>query len=195
VTKSHFSWVNNDRRSIVLFLPLHPRSSASLLPPDSEVPPRKPADIGDTRSGHHVHAEHAMSPSTGKNLPFLCLSSSRVLSTGDGKQASAGSSDDPAYDEYVDEVENMRHRNKDPNSFDINKVLSHLGLPEYEYVDAQNYDYLLPTHLTYGKDQTVKLHNAKIMSCELRCRLSIVSSCHCPLVLLDVSHATIPKSL
>ena len=87
-----------------------------------------------------------------------------------------GSNDDPAYDEYVDEVENMCHRNREPNSFDISKVLSHLGLPEYEYVDAQNYDYLLPTHLTYGKDQTVKLHNAKIMSCELRCRLPIVSS-------------------
>jgi len=63
----------------------------------------------------------------------------------------------------------MRHRNRGSNPYDFNKVLSHLGLPEYEYVDAQNYDYLLPTHLTYGKDQTVKLHNAKIMSCEILC--------------------------
>ena len=88
---------------------------------------------------------------------------------GNGKQGALPSSDDPAYDEYVDEVENMRHRNKGSSSLDLGKVLSHLGLPEYEYVDAQNYDYLLPTHLTYGKDQTVKLHNAKIMSCESRC--------------------------
>ena len=88
---------------------------------------------------------------------------------GNGKQGQMPPNDDPAYDEYVDEVENMRHRNKVSSSMDIGKVLSHLGLPEYEYVDAQNYDYLLPTHLTYGKDQTVKLHNAKIMSCESRC--------------------------
>ena len=54
----------------------------------------------------------------------------------------------------------------DPDNFDIDKILSHLGLPEYEYVDAENYDYLLPKHLTYGKDQVVKLHNAKIMTRE-----------------------------
>ena len=41
----------------------------------------------------------------------------------------------------------MRHRNKGSSSMDIDKVLSHLGLPEYEYVDAQNYYYRLPTHL------------------------------------------------
>ncbi|CAF3381688.1 unnamed protein product [Rotaria sp. Silwood2] len=64
----------------------------------------------------------------------------------------------------MEEVENMRHRNKKSDSYDFNKVLSHLGLPEYEYIDAQNYDYLLPTHLTYGKEQTVKIHNTKIMS-------------------------------
>lgn len=81
--------------------------------------------------------------------------------------------DDQAYEDYMDEVENMRHRNKDSDGFEFNKVLSHLGLPEYEYVDAQNYDYLLPTHLTYGKDQTVKIHNAKIMSCEILCRTAI----------------------
>lgn len=79
------------------------------------------------------------------------------------------SNDDPSYEDYMDEVENMRHRNKEGNSFDIGKVLSHLGLPDYEYVDAQNYDYLLPSHLTYGKEQTVKIHNAKIMSRESRC--------------------------
>jgi hypothetical protein len=68
----------------------------------------------------------------------------------------------------------MRHRDKVPDDFASKKILSHLGLPEYEYVDAQNYDYLLPSHLTYGKEQTVKLHNAKTMSCETRyCLLSI----------------------
>lgn len=102
------------------------------------------------------------------------------LSMGErGKNGGLVSNDDSAYDDYVDEVENMRSRTKGSNSYDINKVLSHLGLPEYEYVDAQNYDYLLPTHLTYGKEQTVKLHNAKIMSRENRCCLSFVflSSC------------------
>ena len=69
----------------------------------------------------------------------------------------------------------MRHRDRVPDEFDSNKILSHLGLPEYEYVDAQNYDYLLPNHLTYGKEQTVKLHNAKTMSCETRYCLSFVS--------------------
>jgi hypothetical protein len=126
------------------------KSFFSLIPHDAEVPPRKPADIGDTKNGHHAHAEHAMNPS---------------------KQTS---NDDPVYDDYFDEVENMRHRDKGSNSFDLNKALSHLGLPEYEYVDAQNYDYLLPSHLTYGKDQTVKLHNAKIMSCEILCRVFVV---------------------
>ena len=92
-----------------------------------------------------------------------------------GKGGALVSNDDSAYDDYVDEVENMRSRTKGSNSYDINKVLSHLGLPEYEYVDAQNYDYLLPTHLTYGKEQTVKLHNAKIMSRENRCCLPCVS--------------------
>lgn len=91
---------------------------------------------------------------------------------GMGKHESAASNDEPAYDDYMDDVENMRHRNKGPSSFDINKVLTHLGLPDYEYIDAQNYDYLLPSHLTYGKDQTVKLHNAKIISCELKCRVA-----------------------
>ena len=81
----------------------------------------------DTNSGHQVHGEHAMSASRGS-----------------GKQSSLTSNDDPSYEDYVDEVENMRNRNKGSNSqYDINKVLSHLGLPEYEYVDAQNYDYLL----------------------------------------------------
>ncbi len=90
-------------------------------------------------------------------------------SIGTGKQSAT---DEPAYDDYMDEVENMRHRNKGSNSLDLNKVLSHLGLPEYEYVDAQNYDYLLPAHLTYGKEQTVKLHNAKLMSSERECRVA-----------------------
>jgi hypothetical protein len=91
---------------------------------------------------------------------------------GIGKHSSLTSNDEPVYDDYMDEVENMRHRNKGSSSFDINKVLTHLGLPDYEYADAQNYDYLLPAHLTYGKDQTVKLHNAKIMSCEPKCRVA-----------------------
>ena len=61
----------------------------------------------------------------------------------------------------------MRSRNRESENVDVNKILSHLGLPEYEYADADNYDYLLPKHLTYGKEQTVKLHNAKKMSCEI----------------------------
>ncbi|CAF1152901.1 unnamed protein product [Rotaria sordida] len=122
----------------------------NLIPPDSEVPPRKPSDIGGISNGHHTHAEHAMSPSIDA-----------------GKQLSLSSMDDPAYEDYMEEVENMRHRDKDSDGYDYSKVLSHLGLPEYEYVDAHNYDYLLPTHLTYGKDQTVKIHNAKIMSSNL----------------------------
>ncbi|CAF1639099.1 unnamed protein product, partial [Adineta ricciae] len=120
-------------------------SLINLIPHDSEVPPRRPSDIGETRSGHDTHAEHAMNPTIGKHT-------------------SSTSDDDQSYDDYMDEVENMRHRNRGSNPYDINKVLSHLGLPDYEYVDAQNYDYLLPTHLTYGKEQTVKLHNAKITS-------------------------------
>ena len=74
----------------------------------------------------------------------------------------------------MEEVENMRHRNKE---YDYNKVLSHLGLPEYEYVNAQNYDYLLPMHLTYGKDQTVKIHNAKIMNCEILILYCLICIC------------------
>lgn len=114
-------------------------SLINLIPHDSEVPPRKPSDIGETNGGHHTHAEHAMSPGNKAN-------------------------DESSYDDYMDDVENMRQRNK---GFDINKILSHLGLPDYEYVDAQNYDYLLPNHLTYGKEQIVKLHNAKIMNSNL----------------------------
>jgi hypothetical protein len=76
------------------------------------------------------------------------------------------SNDDQSYEDYVDEVEHMRDRNRGTDNLDVNKILSHLGLPEYEYIDADNYDYLLPKHLTYGKEQTVKLHNAKIMNCE-----------------------------
>jgi hypothetical protein len=125
-------------------------SLINLIPHDSEVPPRKPSDIGDTSNGRDTHAEHAMNPAAGI-----------------GKHSSLTSNDEPVYDDYMDEVENMRHRNKGSSSFDINKVLTHLGLPDYEYADAQNYDYLLPAHLTYGKDQTVKLHNAKIMSSNL----------------------------
>ncbi|CAF2666523.1 unnamed protein product [Rotaria sp. Silwood2] len=81
---------------------------------------------------------------------------------------------DPAYKDYMEEVENMRHRNKKSDSYDFNKVLSHLGLPEYEYIDAQNYDYLLPTHLTYGNEQTVKIHNTKIMSSEILRHIDVV---------------------
>ncbi|CAF0866492.1 unnamed protein product [Rotaria sp. Silwood1] len=114
---------------------------ASLIPPDSEIPPLKPADIGGIHNGHHAHAEHAMNSFT--------------------------VNDDQFYEDYMDEIENMRHRHRGTNNFDVNKILSHLGLPEYEYVDAQNYDYLLPNHLTYGKGQTVKLHNAKLMRSNL----------------------------
>jgi len=60
----------------------------------------------------------------------------------------------------------MRDRDRGTDNLNVNKILSHLGLPEYEYIDAQNYDYLLPKHLTFGTEQTVKLHNAKIMNCE-----------------------------
>lgn len=74
---------------------------------------------------------------------------------------------DQSYEDYVDEVEHLRSRNRERGDVDVNRILSHLGLPEYEYVDAENYDYLLPKHLTYGKEQTVKLHNAKTMSCEI----------------------------
>jgi hypothetical protein len=77
------------------------------------------------------------------------------------------SNEDQSYEDYIDEIENIRHRNKETNNFDRNKILSHLGLPEYEYIDAENYDYLLPNHLTYGKEQIVKLHNAKTMNCEI----------------------------
>ncbi|CAF3800134.1 unnamed protein product [Rotaria sordida] len=114
---------------------------ASLIPPDSEIPPLKPADISGTQNGHHAHAEHAMNSYT--------------------------ANDDQSYEDYLDEFENIRHRDKGIDNFDINKILSHLGLPDYEYVDAQNYDYLLPNHLTYGKGQTVKLHNAKLMRSNL----------------------------
>lgn len=64
-------------------------------------------------------------------------------------------------------MEHSRSRNRAPENVDVNKILAHLGLPEYEYIDADNYDYLLPKHLTYGKGQTVKLHNAKKMTCEI----------------------------
>ncbi|CAF5145012.1 unnamed protein product, partial [Rotaria sp. Silwood1] len=75
-----------------------------LIPPDSEVPPRKPSDIGGTSNGHHTHAEHAMSPSIDV-----------------GKQLALSSVDDPAYEDYMEEVENMRHRNKDSDAYDFNK--------------------------------------------------------------------------
>lgn len=78
---------------------------------------------------------------------------------------------DQSYEDYIDEVEHLRSRNRERENFDANEILSHLGLPEYEYVDADNYDHLLPKHLTYGKEQTVKLHNAKLMTCEI-CRCS-----------------------
>lgn len=79
------------------------------------------------------------------------------------------SDEDQSYEDYIDEVENMRHREKDSDEIETKAILAHLGLPDYEYVDAQSYDHLLPQHLTYGEEQTVKLHNAKRMSCETRC--------------------------
>ncbi|CAF1192501.1 unnamed protein product [Adineta steineri] len=123
---------------------------SSFIPPDSVVPPLKIADIGETNNGdgHHAHAEHAMNPLSGLDKEI-------------------SNDDDQSYEDYIDEVENMRHRDKEPDNYDTKKILSHLGLPDYEYVDAHNYDYLLPSHLTYGKEQTVKLHNAKLMSSNL----------------------------
>ncbi len=50
----------------------------SLIPPDSEVPPRKLSDIGETISGHNTHAEHAMSPSIG-NFSLIYFSSGFIL--------------------------------------------------------------------------------------------------------------------
>ncbi|CAF0855130.1 unnamed protein product [Adineta ricciae] len=119
----------------------------NLIPLDSIVPPLKPSDVGETKNDHHAHAEHAMIPLEGMR---------KDSSSDDDDQT-----DDQSYEDYIDEVEHMRSREREP---DVRKILSHLGLPDYEYVDAQNYDHLLPSHLTYGKDQTVKLHNAKLMS-------------------------------
>lgn len=134
----------------------------SLIPADSVVPPLKPEDIGGTEDDHETHAEHKMnSPSGNFNKIFFSFLLNK--STDIEKQYS---NDDQSYEEYVDEVEHMRDRGRGAENTDVNKILSHLGLPEYEYVDADNYDYLLPKHLTYGKEQTVKLHNAKTMNCE-----------------------------
>ena len=90
------------------------------------------------------------------------------------------SNDEDEYDEYEDDVENI-------NAIDENRLFSHLGLPEYEYVDADNYDHMLPNHLTYGKEQTVKVHNPKVISRETRCSLvavlvlsSLFLCSHCP---------------
>lgn len=69
-------------------------------------------------------------------------------------------------DDYSSENENNPYRSDERTNSNLNPILPYLGLPEYDYVDAQSYDDLLPQHLTYGKDQTVKLHNAKLMSCE-----------------------------
>ncbi|CAF4387663.1 unnamed protein product [Rotaria socialis] len=114
---------------------------ARLIPADSEIPPLKPPEISGAPSGPHAHSEHGVNTFTANG--------------------------DSPYEDYIDKVENMRHRNNEADHFDINKILSQIGLPDYEYVDAQNYDYLLPNHLTYGKGQTVKLHNAKLMSSDL----------------------------
>jgi hypothetical protein len=165
--------------------------SSSLIPPDSEAPPRKPADIGETSNGHRTHAGHAMS----KHSLMNSFTKDHLTGPGNGKQGAMLSNDDPAYDEYVDQVENMRNRNKGSSSMDIGKVLFHLGLPEYEYVDAQNYDYLLPTHLTYGKDQTVKLHNAKIMSCESRCCALSLPWWSLSLLLIVIVRLTLASSM
>mgnify|MGYP006892802006 CR=1 FL=1 len=84
------------------------------------------------------------------------------------------SPDDQSYEDYVDEVEHSRSRNRGPENADVNRILSHLGLPQYEYVDADNYDHLLPKHLTYGKEQTVKIHNGKQITCEICCCLNVI---------------------
>ncbi|UJR29117.1 hypothetical protein I4U23_010331 [Adineta vaga] len=127
--------------------------ATSLIPMDSVVPPFKPTEMGEIKNSHHAHSEHAMISSQGTGKDF---------SNDDDND-----DDDQSYEDYIDEVENMRHRDRTGDNIDTRKVLSHLGLPDYEYVDAQNYDYLLPNHLTYGKDQTVKLHNGKLMSSNL----------------------------
>ncbi|CAF4235914.1 unnamed protein product, partial [Rotaria magnacalcarata] len=124
-------------------------SIARLIPADSEIPPLKPPEISGAPSGPHAHSEHGM---------YIRIQSAN---------------DDSSYEDYIDEVENMRHRNNEVDHFDINKILSQIGLPEYEYVDAQNYDYLLPNHVTYGKGRTVKLHNAKLMSSDLYTNVEI----------------------
>ena len=66
----------------------------------------------------------------------------------------------------MNEIENMQYRDKTADNFDIDEILSHLNLPEYEYVDAQNYDYLLSNHLTYEKGRIMKLYNVKLMNSE-----------------------------
>lgn len=48
-----------------------------MIPPDSLVPPLKPADIGgpEDGEGHLIHAEHAMKASTGN----LKINSKRIF--------------------------------------------------------------------------------------------------------------------
>jgi hypothetical protein len=40
----------------------------SLIPTDSEVPPKKSSDMNRTDQGQHVDAEHAMTISTGSSM-------------------------------------------------------------------------------------------------------------------------------
>ena len=117
--------------------------------------------------GHNRHAEHAMNAPAGNSPSNVCVRFALLTlhHTID--------------DDYSSENENNPYRSDERTNSNLNPILPYLGLPEYDYVDAQSYDDLLPQHLTYGKDQTVKLHNAKLMSCET---IDVVFAV-CPLLL------------
>ena len=66
----------------------------------------------------------------------------------------------------MNEIENTQYHDKAADNFGIDEILSHLDLPEYEYVDARNDDYLSSNHMTYEKGQIMKLRNAKLMDSE-----------------------------
>lgn len=105
---------------------------------------------------------------------FLLTKQKKLTQLNSSDIGKSFSPDDQSYEDYVDEVEHSRSRNRGPENADVNRILSHLGLPQYEYIDADNYDHLLPKHLTYGKEQTVKIHNGKQMTCEIM----LLFECH-----------------
>jgi hypothetical protein len=43
-------------------------SMLSLIPPDSEVPPKKPSDMNRTDQGQHFDVKHAMTILTGSSM-------------------------------------------------------------------------------------------------------------------------------